>query len=181
MNLAKPPRVSFSWTYGKVIGSATCFENSMIIFPMKISETWFCKMRRLANLTLLSGLSLFSCIKRNLYGRSIWHHRSVSQKNCHFFFYLGMRRNSTPVPSIEVQCRVLKRWPHLSSLLVEIIPWCLVVNNTESNLYLRDLERYVTVHLPSGSVLAPHRFTVREESICCRPLSYIAAYFAVPL
>ena len=72
-----------------------------------------------------------------------------------------MRGNSSPVPPIEIQCRVLKRWPHLSSLLVEILPWCLLVNNTEAHLLVRDLEREVTVDVAPCSVVAPHRITVR--------------------
>ncbi|XP_068695500.1 intermembrane lipid transfer protein VPS13B-like isoform X2 [Montipora foliosa] len=69
----------------------------------------------------------------------------------------GIRNNSSPVPAIEVQCRVIKRWPHLSTLLVEILPWCLLINNTTAHLLLRDLERDITLNLPSGSVVAPHK------------------------
>lgn len=78
-----------------------------------------------------------------------------------------MRGNPSPVPAIEVQCRVVKRWPHLSSLLVEVLPWCLLVNNTAVHLIIRDLERDVTVDLPTGSVVAPHRFTVRKYTKEC--------------
>lgn len=74
-----------------------------------------------------------------------------------------MRGKPSPVPAIEVQCRVVKRWPHLSSLLVEVLPWCLLVNNTAVHLIVRDLERDVTVDLPTGSVVAPHRITVGEH------------------
>ena len=77
---------------------------------------------------------------------------------------LDMRGKPSPVPSIEVQCRVVKRWPHVSSLLVEVLPWCLLVNNTAVHLIVRDLERDVTVDLPTGSVVAPHRITVREHT-----------------
>lgn len=80
-----------------------------------------------------------------------------------FICRLDMRGNSSPVPAIEVQCRVVKRWSHLSSLLVEVLPWCLLVNNTAVHLIVRDLERDVTVSLPTGSVVAPHRITVREH------------------
>ena len=77
----------------------------------------------------------------------------------------GIRGGSSPVPAIEVQCRVLKRWPHLSSLLVEVLPWCLLVNNTAAHVLVRDLEREVTVDIPAGSVVAPHRITVRCISL----------------
>lgn len=83
----------------------------------------------------------------------------------YIFFLLGMRGKSSPVPPIEVQCRVLKRWPHLSSLLVEVLPWCLLVNNTAAHLLVRDLERDVIVDLPTGSVVAPHRIKVRDDEI----------------
>jgi len=78
------------------------------------------------------------------------------------FFHLDMRSKPSPVPPIEVQCRVIKRWPHLSSLLVEVLPWCLLVNNTAVHLIVRDLERDVTVDLSIGSVVAPHRITVEN-------------------
>lgn len=58
---------------------------------------------------------------------------------------------------------MLKRWPHLSSLLVEVLPWCLLVNNTAAHLLLRDLEREVTIDLPYGSVIAPHRITGKVQ------------------
>lgn len=73
--------------------------------------------------------------------------------------YQDMRAKPSSVPAIEVQCRVVKRWPHLSSLLVEVLPWCLLVNNVATHVIIRDLERDVDVDLPSGSVLAPHRIT----------------------
>ena len=74
-----------------------------------------------------------------------------------------MRGRPSPVPPIEVQCRVVKRWSHVSSLLVEVLPWCLLVNNTAVHLIVRDLDRDVTVDLPTGSIVAPHRITVREH------------------
>lgn len=79
------------------------------------------------------------------------------------FFRLDMRGKPSPIPPIEVQCRVVKRWPHVSSLLVEVLPWCLLVNNTAVHLIVRDLDRDVTVDLPTGSIVAPHRITVREH------------------
>ena len=75
-----------------------------------------------------------------------------------------MRGEPSPVPPIEVQFRVTKRWPRLNSLLVEVFPWCLLVNNTAVRLIVRDLERDVTVDLLPGSVVAPHRITVGEHT-----------------
>lgn len=80
------------------------------------------------------------------------------------FFRLDMRGEPSPVPPIEVQFRVTKRWPRLNSLLVEVFPWCLLVNSTAVHLIVRDLERDVTVDLLPGSVVAPHRITVGEHT-----------------
>ena len=79
---------------------------------------------------------------------------------CNLFLCTDMRENPSSIPAIEVQCRVIKRWPHLSSLLVEVLPWCLLVNNIAVHVIIRDLERDVDIDLPSGSVVAPHRITV---------------------
>ena len=81
------------------------------------------------------------------------------------FFRIDMRGNASPILPIEVQFRVAKRWPHLNSLLVEIFPWCLLVNNTAVHLIVRDLERDVMLDLPTGSVVAPHRITVGEHTL----------------
>ena len=87
-----------------------------------------------------------------------------------FFLYMAqidllilLDFNSSSVPPVEIQCRVIKRWPHLSSLLVEVLPWCLLVNNTAVPMLVRDLEREVTVFVSPGSVVAPHRITVWQR------------------
>ena len=67
------------------------------------------------------------------------------------------------VPDIELQCRVVKRWPTLSTLVVDIVPWCLLVNNTSSDLYIKDLDRDVVLYIPKLDVVAPHRLQVRQS------------------
>lgn len=86
--------------------------------------------------------------------------RECNAFTCNLFLCTDMRENPSSIPAIEVQCRVIKRWPHLSSLLVEVLPWCLLVNNIAVHVIIRDLERDVDIDLPSGSVVAPHRITV---------------------
>ena len=71
-----------------------------------------------------------------------------------------LNSSSAVVPDVELQCRVVAKWPGLSTLLVDIVPWCLLINNTAAHAFVRDLGREVTLELPAGAVVAPHRFKV---------------------
>ncbi|KAK3753813.1 hypothetical protein QZH41_018463 [Actinostola sp. cb2023] len=63
-----------------------------------------------------------------------------------------------PFPDIELQCRVIKKWNRLSTLLIDVIPWCLLVNNTLTTLYVRDRETNMTMELLSSQTIAPYKF-----------------------
>ncbi|EDO30907.1 predicted protein [Nematostella vectensis] len=62
------------------------------------------------------------------------------------------------IPDVQLQCRVVKKWEDLSTLLIDIIPWCLLVNNTVDTVSIRDCETGVVIELPASQTVAPHKF-----------------------
>ena len=75
-------------------------------------------------------------------------------------FPTAISEGTSAIPDIELQCRVVKRWPALSSLILEVIPWCLVINNSSCDLYIRDVTRDLVLNISKREVVAPHRFQV---------------------
>lgn len=75
-----------------------------------------------------------------------------------FSYYIG-----TPFPDVELQCRVIKKWHGLNTLIVDVIPWCLLINKTVSTIYIKDVGDEGEIQMHSGQTIAPFRFKVRNE------------------
>lgn len=77
-----------------------------------------------------------------------------------FYFHLV-----NPFPDVELRCRVIKKWHGLNTLIVDVIPWCLLINKTVSTIFIKDVEDEGEIEMSSGQAIAPFRFKVSNE-IC---------------
>jgi hypothetical protein len=97
-------------------------------------------------------------------------------KNNFFFFQVA-----TPFPDVELQCRVIKKWRHLSTLIIDVIPWCLFVNKTISTVYVKDMENKVEIELLSGQAIAPYKFKVCNKIRKRKALYTLATYISMSI
>ncbi len=73
--------------------------------------------------------------------------------------HTGLPEDESDQPNTDLQVTLCQYWAKLNTVLIDVMPWCLVVNETERDMMiLEDGER--PVKCAKGQTVSPQKFKV---------------------